>query len=322
MLAYIVRKVLFSIVVLFVASAVIFVLVSLSGDPLAELRTNPNVQQEDIERLTAQYGLDQPLPIQYVIWLGDLLHGDLGTSFKQYASVNSIIAPRIIPTFLLVGSALVVTAILAIPFGVYSAIKKYTLADNAGTFLSFLGFSMPIFWLGLILQLVFGIYLTAWAGTRIFFVSGMTSVVGDAGPIDLLQHLALPVTALAVIEVATLSRFQRSAMLDVISSDYLRTARAKGLSQWTVYLKHALRNAMIPSVTLLALKVGLIFNGAVITESVFAWPGLGFLLVDSLNKGDYNVARGILIISAALIVVFNLVADLAYSLVDPRVSYD
>jgi peptide/nickel transport system permease protein len=308
--------------VLFVASAVIFVLVSLSGDPLAELRTNPNVQQEDIERLTAQYGLDQPLPIQYVIWLGDLLHGDLGTSFKQYASVNSIIAPRIIPTFLLVGSALVVTAILAIPFGVYSAIKKYTLADNAGTFLSFLGFSMPIFWLGLILQLVFGIYLTAWAGTRIFFVSGMTSVVGDAGPIDLLQHLALPVTALAVIEVATLSRFQRSAMLDVISSDYLRTARAKGLSQWTVYLKHALRNAMIPSVTLLALKVGLIFNGAVITESVFAWPGLGFLLVDSLNKGDYNVARGILIISAALIVVFNLVADLAYSLVDPRVSYN
>jgi peptide/nickel transport system permease protein len=321
MLSYIARKALFSIVVLFVASAVIFVLVSLSGDPLAELRTNPNVQQDDIERLTAQYGLDQPLPVQYLIWLGDLLHGDLGTSFKQYASVNSIIAPRIIPTFLLVGSALVVTAVLAIPFGVYSAIRKYTLADNAGTFLSFLGFSMPIFWLGLILQLVFGIYLTAWAGTRIFFVSGMTSV-GDTGPIDLLQHLALPVTALAVIEVATLSRFQRSTMLDVISSDYLRTARAKGLSQWTVYLKHALRNAMIPSITLLALKVGLIFNGAVITESVFAWPGLGFLLVDSLNKGDYNVARGILIISAALIVVFNLVADLAYSLVDPRVSYD
>jgi peptide/nickel transport system permease protein len=321
MLSYIARKALFSVVVLFVASAVIFVLVSLSGDPLAELRTNPNVQQEDIERLTAQYGLDQPLPVQYLIWLGDLLHGDLGTSFKQYASVNSIIAPRIVPTFLLVGSALVVTAVLAIPFGVYSAIRKYTLADNAGTFLSFLGFSMPIFWLGLILQLVFGIYLTAWAGTRIFFVSGMTSV-GDTGPIDLLQHLVLPVTALAVIEVATLSRFQRSAMLDVISSDYLRTARAKGLSQWTVYLKHALRNAMIPSITLLALKVGLIFNGAVITESVFAWPGLGFLLVDSLNKGDYNVARGILIISAALIVVFNLVADLAYSLVDPRVSYD
>jgi peptide/nickel transport system permease protein len=321
MIAYIIRKVLFSVVVLFVASAVIFALVSLSGDPLAELRNNPNVTQADIEHLTAQYGLDKPMPVQYLIWLEDLLHGELGVSFKQYTSVNSIIGNRIAPTFLLVGSALIVTTIIAIPFGVYSAIKKYSLLDNAGTFLSFLGFSMPIFWLGLILQLVLGIYLASWAGGRIFYVSGMTSPEGG-GLIDLLQHLTLPVLALAVIEIATLSRFQRSAMLDVLSADYLRTARAKGLSQTTVYVKHALRNAMIPSVTLLALKVGLIFNGAVITETVFAWPGLGFLLVDSLSKGDYNVARGILIISAALIVLFNLVADLAYTLVDPRVSYD
>ena len=321
MITYIIRKVIFSVLVLFVASAVIFALVSLSGDPLADLRNNPNVTQADIEQLTAQYGLDKPMPVQYVIWLGDLLHGDLGVSFKQYTPVNEIIGARIFPTFLLIGSALIVTTIIAIPFGVYSAIKKYSLLDNTGTFLSFLGFSMPIFWLGLILQLVFGLYLTSWAGTRIFYISGMTSPLGG-GLIDLLRHLTLPVMALAVIEIATLSRFQRSAMLDVLSADYLRTARAKGLSQTSVYLKHALRNAMIPSVTLLALKVGLIFNGAVITETVFAWPGLGFLLVDSLNKGDYNVARGILIISAALIVIFNLVADLAYSLVDPRVSYD
>jgi peptide/nickel transport system permease protein len=321
MIAYVIRKVLFSVVVLFFASAVIFALVSLSGDPLAELRNNPNVTQEDIEHLTAQYGLDKPMPVQYVIWLGNLLHGDLGVSFKQYTPVSEIIGARIFPTFLLIGSALIVTTIIAIPFGVYSAIKKYSVLDNTGTFLSFLGFSMPIFWLGLILQLIFGLYLTSWAGVRIFYVAGMSSP-GGGGLIDLLQHLTLPVMALAVIEIATLSRFQRSAMLDVLSADYLRTARAKGLSQKTVYVKHALRNAMIPSITLLALKVGLIFNGAVITETVFAWPGLGFLLVDSLNKGDYNVARGILIISAALIVFFNLVADLAYSLVDPRVSYD
>jgi peptide/nickel transport system permease protein len=320
-LTYVTRKILFSVGVLFFASIVIFVLVSLAGDPLSELRTHPNVDREDIEQLTTRYGLDKPLPVQYLIWLGDLLQGDLGTSFKQYAPVNSIIASRIAPTFLLVGSALLVTTIIAIPFGVYSAINKYSVADNAGTFLSFLGFSMPIFWLGLILQLVLGIYLTEWAGTRIFFISGMTSVT-DTGLIDLLQHLTLPVMALAVIEIATLSRFQRSAMLDVLSSDYLRTAQAKGLSKRVVYLKHALRNALMPSITLLALKVGVIFNGAVITETVFAWPGLGFLLVDSLSKGDYNVARGILIISAALIVFFNLVADLLYSLVDPRVSYD
>ena len=321
MIAYIIRKVIFSVVVLFLASAVIFALVSLAGDPLAEIRNNPNVTQADIERLTAQYGLDKPLPVQYVIWLGDLLHGDLGVSFKQYTPVNEIIGSRIFPTFLLIGSALIVTTIIAIPFGVYSAIKKYSALDNAGTFFSFLGFSMPVFWLGLILQLVLGIYLASWAGVRIFYVAGMTSVDGG-GLIDLLQHLTLPVITLAVIEIATLSRFQRSAMLDVLSADYLRTARAKGLSRKTVYLKHALRNAMIPSITLLALKVGLIFNGAVITETIFAWPGLGFLLVDSLSKGDYNVARAILIISAALIVFFNLVADLAYSLVDPRVSYD
>ncbi len=321
MITYVIRKVIFSVVVLFFASAVIFTLVSLSGDPLAELRNNPNIQQEDLERLTTQYGLDKPLPVQYIIWLEDLLHGDLGVSFKQYTSVNEILGNRIFPTFLLMGSALIVTTIVAIPFGVYSAIKKYSPLDNAGTFFSFLGFSMPVFWLGLILQLVLGIYLASWAGVRIFYVSGMTSVDGG-GLIDLLQHITLPVITLAVIEIATLSRFQRSAMLDVLSADYLRTARAKGLSQKAVYLKHALRNAMIPSITLLALKVGLIFNGAVITETIFAWPGLGFLLVDSLSKGDYNVARGILIISAALIVFFNLVADLAYSLVDPRVSYD
>jgi peptide/nickel transport system permease protein len=319
--AYIVRRVILSVVVLFFASVVIFALVSLSGDPLVQLRQNPGVTQADIERLSAQYGLDEPLYVQYVIWLKDLLHGDLGTSFKQGTSVNSIIGTRIAPTMLLMGSALIFTVLIAVPFGVYSAIKKYTFWDNAGTLLSFLGFSMPVFWLGLILQLVLGVYLTSWAGVQIFYIAGMTSVTGG-GPLDLLQHLVLPVVTLSAIEIATFSRFQRSSMLDVLSSDYLRTAQAKGLSQKRVYLKHGLRNAMIPTITLLAIRVGLIFNGAVITETVFAWPGLGFLLVDSLFKGDYNVARGILIISAGLIVFFNLVADLAYSLVDPRVSFE
>ena len=296
----------------------ICVLVILAIDALTDLRQNLGVQAEDLARIIALYGVNQPLYVQYLIWLGDLLHGDLGQSFKQSTSVNSIIGGRIYPTFLLMGSALIFTSVIAIPFGVFSAIKKYSFWDNMGTFLSFLGFSMPVFWLGLILQLVLGVYLTAWAGVRIFYTSGMTNT---GGIVDLLQHVTLPVLALSVIEIAALSRFQRSAMLDVLSSDYLRTARAKGLSQKSVYLKHALRNALIPSITLLALKVGLIFNGAIITETVFAWPGLGFLLADSLYKGDYNVARGILIISAALIVFFNLVADLAYSLVDPRITY-
>lgn len=319
MIGYVVRKIAFSVVVLFLASALIFWVVSLAGDPLSELRLNPNVTGEDLERFTVLYGLDQPLWRQYLIWIGNFLQGDMGRSFEQNDSVNSIVAPRIWPTVLLMGSSLLVTVIIAVPFGVYSAVKKYSALDNTGTFLSFLGFSMPTFWLGLILQLVLGVYLTAWAGVRIFYTSGMTST---GGIVDLLQHLALPVIALSTIGVAEFSRFQRAAMLDTLSAEYLRTARAKGLSSRVVYLKHALRNALIPTVTLLAIEMGKVFSGAVVTETVFAWPGLGFLLIDSLYKGDYNVARALIVIAAALIIFFNLVADIAYSFVDPRVSYE
>jgi peptide/nickel transport system permease protein len=319
LVAYIVRKVIFSLVVLFLASIVVFGLVALGPDPLGELRQNPAIRGEDIERIADRYGLNDPLYVQYGIWMGDMLQGDLGESFKQQASVTSIIAPRIWPTILLMGTSLIFTVIIAIPFGIYSAIKKYSTLDNAGTFLSFMGYSMPSFWLGLILQLVLGIYLADWAGRRIFYVSGMTA---GGGLVDLLQHLTLPAITLSVISIAEFNRFQRGAMLEVLTSDYLRTARAKGLSQWTVYMKHALRNALIPTVTLVALSMGTAFGGAVITETVFSWPGLGFLLSDSIFKGDYNIVRALLMISAALIVFFNLVADITYSLVDPRVRYD
>ncbi|MDQ3942852.1 MAG: ABC transporter permease, partial [Actinomycetota bacterium] len=304
--------------VFFLASIVIFGLVALGPDPLAELRQNPSIRGEDLERIADRYGLNDPLYVQYGIWMGDLLQGDFGESFKQNAPVTSIIAPRVWPTVLLMGASLIFTVIIAIPLGIYSAIKKYSALDNAGTFLSFLGYSMPSFWLGLILQLVLGIYLADWAGRRFFYVSGMSTT---GGLVDLLQHLTLPVITLSVISIAEFSRFQRGAMLEVLTADYLRTARAKGLSQRTVYLKHALRNALVPTVTLVALSMGTAFGGAVITETVFAWPGLGFLLADAIFKGDYNVVRALLMISAALIIFFNLVADIAYSLVDPRVSY-
>jgi peptide/nickel transport system permease protein len=319
LVAYIVRKVIFSLVVLFLASIVIFGLVALGPDPLAELRQNPSIRGEDLERIADRYGLNDPLYVQYGIWMGDMLQGDLGQSFKQQAPVTSIIAPRIWPTILLMGASLIFTVIIALPFGIYSAIKKYSALDNAGTFLSFMGYSMPSFWLGLILQLVLGIYLADWAGRRIFYVSGMST---DGGFVDLLQHLTLPVLTLSAISIAEFSRFQRGAMLEVLTSDYLRTARAKGLSQWTVYMKHALRNALIPTITLVALSMGTAFGGAVITETVFSWPGLGFLLSDAIFKGDYNIVRALLMISAALIIFFNLVADITYSLIDPRVRYD
>ncbi len=320
LIAYIVRKLLFGLVILFFSSIVIFGLVALGPDPLTQLRQTPNIRGEDIERIERAYGLDKSLPVQYAIWASGMLRGDFGESFQQRAPVAGIIAPRIGPTALLMGASLIVSVMIAVPFGIYSAIKKYSILDNAGTFLSFLGFSMPIFWLALILQLVFGIYLTSWAGVRVFYVSGMSS--GAGGFVDLLQHLTLPVIALATIQVAEFNRFQRGAMLEVLSSDYLRTARAKGLSRRTVYLKHALRNALLPTVTLVALSMGTAFGGAIITETVFAWPGLGLLLADSLFTADYNVVRALLMIGVALVIFFNLVADIAYSLVDPRVTYE
>ena len=320
MITHIIRKLIFSVVVLFAASVVVFGLVALGPDPLTELRQNPRIQPEDLERIADRYGLNDPLYVQYGVWMGDMLKGNLGQSFKQNAPVASIIAPRVWPTVLLMGTSLILTVIVAIPFGIYSAIKKYGALDNVGTFLSFVGYSMPSFWLGLILQLVLGIYLTSWAGTRVFYVSGMSGEQG--GIVDLLQHLTLPVFTLSAVSIAEFSRFQRGAMLEVLTADYLRTARAKGLSQRAIYLKHALRNALVPTVTLVALSMGTAFGGAVITETVFAWPGLGFLLSDAIFKGDYNVVRALLMIGAALIVFFNLVADIAYSLVDPRVSYE
>ncbi|MBX6763985.1 MAG: ABC transporter permease [Rubrobacteraceae bacterium] len=322
MYAYVIRRLLFGLVILFLASITIFWLVSLSGNPLTQLKlSNPRISPQDLQRISHQYGLDKPLVVQYLIWIRDIvLHGNFGLSFKQNTSVNNIIIPRIWPTVLLLGSALVVSALIGIPFGIYSAIRRYSTFDKVGTFFTFVGYSMPDFWLGLILQLLLGVYLAKWAGTHIFAISGIHSP-GQSGFIDLLQHLALPVITLSVIQIANYSRFQRSAMLDVLDSDYLRTARAKGLRARSVYLKHALRNALIPTVTILALNIAYIAGGAPIAETIFSWPGLGFLLVDSIYKGDYNVARALLLIFAVLVVLFNLIADIVYAVVDPRVSY-
>lgn len=318
MLAYIVRRILFSLLVLFSLSVAVFYIVALAGDPLTELRQNPQISGADLDRIAAIYGLDRPLYVQYGIWMRDmLLYGDFGLSFRQRTEVSSIIATRIWPTVMLIGSSLILGLAIGIPLGIYSAIKQYSTVDKTVTFLSFVGFSTPVFLLGLILQLVFAIYLADLLGYRVFPVSGMNT----DSTLELLRSLALPVTALAVTSVAVYSRFQRSAMLDVLAADYLRTARAKGLSRKVVYLKHALRNALIPIVTIVALELVTLLAGAIVVETVFSWPGMGFLLIQALNQGDYNVARAIIMIVGVLTVLFNLLADILYSVVDPRVSY-
>jgi peptide/nickel transport system permease protein len=318
LVAYIIRRLLFSLFVLFALSVAIFLLVQFAADPLTQLRQNPQIRGEDIDRLTAIYGLDQPLVVQYGIWMRDMIfYGDFGLSFRQNIPVTNIIAIRVWPTVQLLGSAIILSIAIGIPLGIYSAIRKYSALDKTVTFFSFVFFSTPVFLLGLILQLVFAIRLTEWTGIRFFYVSGMST----EGFVDWLQHITLPAFTLAVTSIAVYSRFQRSAMLDVLTADYLRTARAKGLSNRAVYLKHALRNALIPIVTLVALDLISLIAGAVVTETVFSWPGLGFQLLNSIYTGDYNVARAILMIIAVITVLLNLIADIAYSLVDPRVSY-
>lgn len=304
MLTYFLRRTLVSVVMILLASATIFVLM----DALRYARVGWHF---DPSRLVSGYA----------VWVGDLLHGNLGTSPLQHASVASIVARHAWPTILLMGSSLALTAVLAVPFGAYSATKRNGVLDAAGRAFFFVGYGLPGFWLGAILQLVLGVYLVNWAGVHIFAISGMYDP-GNGGFLDLLQHLTLPVVALSLASLAQFARFQRGAMLESLSEDYVRTARAKGLRERAVNYKHALRNALIPTVTLFVLSMEAISGGAVVIETVFSWPGLGFLLVNSLFTGDYDVLQTLLLINVIFVIFFNLVADLAYALLDPRVGYE
>lgn len=303
MIAYVMKKTLVSVLMLFLASATIFVLM----DALSQARVGWH-----FDPLSLASG--------YTAWVGDLLRGDLGTSPLEHASVASIVARHVWPTVLLMGTSLALTAVLAVPFGAYSATKRNGLLDTAGRAFFFVGYGLPGFWLGVILQLVLGVYLVNWAGVHVFAISGMHDP-GSNSFLDLLRHLTLPVVALSLASLAQFARFQRGAMLEALSEDYVRTARAKGLKERAVNYKHALRNALIPTATLFALSMGAISGGAVIIETVFSWPGLGFLLIDSLFTGNFEVLRALLLINVVFVIFFNLVADLAYVFLDPRVGY-
>lgn len=262
----------------------------------------------------------EPFFARYAAWVADMLGGDLGESSLQRTSVASILAVRVWPTVLLMGCSLVLTVVLAVPLGAYLATRRHGAADVAGRAFSYLGYSLPDFWLGAVLQLVLGVYLTVWSGTRIFYTSGFGEPGG--GLLGLAQHLALPVATLSAASLAQFVRFQRGAMLEALTQDYVRTARAKGVSLRSVYYKHALRNALVPTATLLALSMGAVSGGAVVVETVFAWPGAGYLLVNSIFGGDYEVVRALLMINAVLVISFNLIADLLYALLDPRLERD
>jgi peptide/nickel transport system permease protein len=279
---------------------------------------------EDVERIRRAMGLDKSGPAQYASWLGSFVRGDWGLSITYQAPVAPLIRERLANTVKLMAMAVLLSALLAVGIGVFSAARAHSPVDYTLTGLSFLGISVPIFWMGLMIQLVLGFYLMRWLGRSepLFFTFGMHSPGDPSFRLgDFLRHATLPSLALMVQLVAGWGRYERSSMLEVMGTDYLRTGRAKGLRERRVVLVHALRNALIPLVTVMACDVGALFGGLIVTEVIFSWPGMGTLFTDALRSGDYPVVLPWLMVTAILIIGFNLVADLLYGVLDPRVRY-
>jgi len=321
---YALRRILQTIPILFIISVLLFFMVRAApGGPLTAARRNPNITPEQIAKLEAKLGLDQPLPVQYAKWMGDMLQGDLGQSIKFRRPVAEMIAERIPNTLLLVGVSFFVTLLIAIPVGVLSARKPYSAFDYSMTTITFMGQSLPVYWLGLGLILIFYVSIkNPTTGGPLFPGGGMNTIGKEGDLMDTLWHLVLPVIALSLGWIAWYSRFLRSSMLDVLHEDYIRTARAKGLHDGLVHYKHGLRNAILPLVTLIALDLPSVFAGALFVETIFSWPGMGRLFWDAARGRDYPVLLGVVMITAVLIIVCNILADLAYGMLDPQVKYD
>lgn len=318
MTKFILRRILISIPTLLGISLVLFTIISLApGDPFGDIALNPNVPPEVQQKLRQQLGLDDPVYVRYVKWLTSLLRGDWGVSFVNRAQVVDLIWQRLPTTIFVLGTAYLLALLIALPVGIISAVKQYSLWDNLATTFAFLGYSLPTFFTGLLFILVFTVKLR-WLPevyTTNIEASGVNYVF------EVLRHAAMPIMVLALFQSAELTRYVRSSVLDVIHLDYVRTARAKGLSEPRVVLVHAVRNALIPVVTIMALQIPAIFTGALITEQIFRVPGIGSLLIASINAHDTPVIMGIVFTYAVLVVTFNLIADVLYGVLDPRIKY-
>jgi peptide/nickel transport system permease protein len=313
---FILRRLLAAVpVLLIITFATFFLMQLLPGGPLAAYENNPEISQKDIERLRHEMGLDRPIPVQYWAWLKNFVQGDWGYSFTTKRPVLTEIWDRLPNTLYLTGISLIVALIIAIPAGIISATRQYSLFDHITTSLAYIGRSMPVFYSGLLLIIIFSIWLR-WLPS-----GGMQTLGTRFSLVDSLRHLFLPVLSLSTLIAAKYVRFLRTSMLEVIHLDYIRTAAAKGLSERVIIFKHAFRNAAIPLVTVVAIDLPVLFAGALFTETIYSWPGMGRLFVDAATRFDYSVVMGIVAAIAFLVVVSNLLADVVYAILDPRITY-
>ncbi len=314
MRTYLIRRLLGAIPLLLGISVVSFAFMqAVPGGPDALFARNGRMSDEQLAAIRQNLGLDQPMHVQYLKWLGGIARGDLGLSYVEFRPVRDIIAERIPNTVQLVLAAILISLVLALLSGILQALRQYSAFDHLVSFFSFFGLAMPVFWFGLMLQLLFAI--------KLGWLPSADKVGLDAGFASYAKHLVLPTITLALGTVAGWSRYVRSSMLEVMRQDYVRTARAKGVRESSIISTHMLKNALIPFVTVVTLDLPFYFTGAVVTETVFSWPGMGRLFFDSLNSRDYPVLMGLLVFSAILIVFFNIIADLLYGYLDPRIKY-
>ena len=313
---YVVRRLLLLVPVLLGVSVIIFMVLHLSpGDP-AEIMLGSQATQADLERLRAELGLNEPLHVQYVHWLGLVARGDLGRSIWMKRPVLGEVLGRFKATLILTGAGLVLSTVIGLALGIASAVRPNSLLDRLSAVASLFGASMPVFWLGIVLMVIFALWL-GWLPA-----SGMFAPYGGGDLWDLLVHLALPAVTLAAASVTIIARLTRSTMLETLGQDYIRTARAKGVVERAVVLRHGLKNALIPIVTVVGVQAGYLLGGAVLTETVFAWPGVGTLMVQGILARDFPLVQGCVLVVALSFVLINLVVDLLYAWLDPRIRYE
>lgn len=316
MSALVIRRTIQAVPTLLVVSFIMFIMLAIGPNPLELLKQNPSFTDKDVKRLTQKYGWDRPWYEQYGGWVSGIVKGDFGESVVTQRPAGQMIRERLPVTLMLTGMSMVFSLMVAIPIGAYVAVKKYSKADYAATFTTFIMMATPSFFLALLLQL-FALKLQDTTGSLIFYTGGAPTNMGN--PVEVFQRMALPVTALSMLQIAGWSRYQRSELLNVLNSEYIKCAMAKGMPARHVFMKHAMRNTLLPIITIVAIDVATLFGGAVITETIFGLPGMGTLLLDSVFARDTTVVLGIVMIGAFLMVLFNTIADILYGVLDPRV---